>query len=69
MWTAVFMTDSLEKSLQVMKILKEEGFLVKSENSKEDSTYIIFAPDFEADEIQNFIYQSDNINFFLGGNS
>ncbi len=55
MWTTVYMAVGYERALEIERLLKKEGFMVKvryfsREGDKE--LYEILSPDFEADDIQ-----------------
>ena len=57
MWTVVCVADSIEEANRITKILKDEGFLIKSELTINDGEeiYEILAPGIEAEEIKDFI--------------
>lgn len=58
MWTAVYVAQGQEETKRLENILTKEGFLVKTNLfSKEGDIdyYEILAPEFEAQEVQNFL--------------
>lgn len=59
MWTAVYLATGLESAKEIENKLKNEGFLVKLKLfSKEgdEEVYEILVPEFEADEIQEALF-------------
>lgn len=58
MWTTIYMATGKREAEQIMSILKNEGFLVKSKfalsDGKED-LYEILAPEFEAEDIRDLL--------------
>lgn len=59
MWTVVYVADSIEAANKITKILRDEGFLVKTELIINDGEeiYEILAPEIEAEEIKEFIIE------------
>lgn len=58
MWTTIHMATGKDEAEQIKNILKNEGFLVKSEfvlDDGEDELYEILAPEFEAEEIRELL--------------
>ncbi|HEY8363774.1 MAG TPA: hypothetical protein VIK77_13065 [Tissierellaceae bacterium] len=54
MWTTVYMASGYEKALEIEKLLKKEGFMVKIRYfSKEggEELYEILSPQFEAEDV------------------
>lgn len=59
MWTVVYLATGLDEAKKVEQKLTEEGFLVKVKLfSKEgdEELYEILAPELEAEEIQEVLY-------------
>ena len=59
MWTTVYMAIGKEAALEIEKKLKKEGFIVKLRffaTEGEDELYEILAPDFEAEDIQEALF-------------
>lgn len=58
MWTTIYMATGKREAEQIISILKNEGFLVKSNfalsDGKED-LYEILAPEFEAEDIRDLL--------------
>lgn len=62
MWTAIYMATGKREAEQITSILKNEGFLVKSKYALSDgkeNMYEILAPEFEAEEIRDFLRELD----------
>ncbi|NLX62616.1 MAG: hypothetical protein GXZ06_09000 [Tissierellia bacterium] len=59
MWTVVHVAVGLETAEKISKRLQEEGFLVKINlltKERDEELYEILAPEFEADEIQEVLF-------------
>lgn len=59
MWIVVYLATGLDEAKYIENRLKEEGFLVKVKFfSKEgdEELYEVLAPEFEANEIQEVLY-------------
>lgn len=55
MWTTVYMAVGYERALEIERLLKKEGFMVKVRyfsREGDEELYEILSPDFEADDIQ-----------------
>lgn len=62
MWTAIYMATGKREAEQIISILKNEGFLVKSNyvlNDGKENLYEILAPEFEAEDIKDFLKEQD----------
>ncbi|NLY66219.1 MAG: hypothetical protein GX069_01530 [Tissierellia bacterium] len=59
MWTVVHVAVGLDEARKIEKKLKEEGFLVKVRlftKEGDEELYEVLAPEFEADEIQEVLF-------------
>lgn len=62
MWTTIYMANGKEESEEIIAILKSEGFIVKSKmafHEDEDEIYEILAPEYEAEEIYEFMNEKN----------
>lgn len=59
MWTVVHVAVGLDEARKIEKKLKEEGFLVRVRlftKEGDEELYEVLAPEFEADEIQEVLF-------------
>lgn len=55
MWTTVYMASGYEKALEIERLLKKEGFMVKIRyfaKEGDEELYEILSPQFEAEDVQ-----------------
>lgn len=60
MWTVIYLAVGKDLAIKVQNILQEEGFLVKEQffaKDGDEELYEILAPEFEAKEIQEVLYE------------